>query len=85
MKKTATLIRAGLPGWQGYANLYRLSPFYNGHKYVVASAVTQHVTETLVFPSDGAGRVDSFGELGGARGVANHAAALADLGYEVTV
>jgi hypothetical protein len=84
MSNTATLVRRLGGSYSGDARLYRLDPPFAGHRYVIASAVTEFVVETLVFPADESGEVTDWGDIAGVRGETDHAAALADLGYEVS-
>lgn len=64
--------------------LYRLDPPGEHGAFVVVSAVTiSRLVETLVFPADDAGAIAELQPLAGVTGIFSHAAALADLGYEL--
>lgn len=93
MAATATYLKPA-EGFLGDAAVYRLDPpLEDGTVYVVASAVDlpsvvgivpgYRTSETMCFPSNADGRVRDWGELGFAP-YKDHAAALEDMGYEVT-
>lgn len=82
--KTATLIKRGVEGFSGRANLYQMNPPHEGHEYVIASAATGWVMETYLFPSNESGDVIDWLELGGSqKNITDHDTVLADLGYTV--
>lgn len=90
--KTATLVKANLPGFCGTASLYRLSEPLEGHEFVIASAVAIDLEmigrgqepETYLFPADETGAVKDWGELDGSlRGTLSHTEALGAAGYSI--
>ncbi len=85
--KTAKKIRE-LDGFKGEAALYEMSPPYEGHQFVVVSAISIAFdtgrSETYIFPSDAKGKVTDWGELEGSRrGTTSHSEILEEAGYEV--
>lgn len=71
-----------LDGFTGHASLYQL----NDGSYVIASSADVPFSgpETLIFPSNEAGEVVDWCEIGGGRGYLDHEAALATIsGSEV--
>lgn len=83
--KTATFIR-NVENFPAHQSLYRLDPPHEGHEHVVVSSVVATLSgpETLIFPADANGKIQSFSELpGSCRGTLDHIEALNLAGYEV--
>ena len=99
MSGVATLLKEGLPGYNGKMNLYRLDPPFRYYDYaeggeastgyVLVSAA--HVAylgrdETYIFPADGPDATEPSDWLelpGSLNGVLSHEEALRAAGYEV--
>lgn len=94
IKKVAIHTR-DLPDFTGHAALYKLTePVSVGYDkdsettiWVIASgtSVPFSGSECLVFPSNKAGEITSWGEIAGVRGSQSHIEALASLGFEIEV
>lgn len=93
--KTATLLKANLPGYRGIAALYGVTPPLDGYEFVVVSSVLVEcpidergtltiIPETYIFGATQFGEVLDMGELTGSfRGGIDHIRALRSAGYVV--
>lgn len=82
-----------LNGFRGEAWLFRMDPPYDGHEYVVVSAVRLKFRrsfddppdeETYIFPATPDGAVSDWGELPGSfKGAMDITQALHNAGYKV--
>ena len=81
--KTATLLRT-IENEHAIQALYRMEPPLNGHDLVLASGIrTRLAHECFLFASDESGEIANWTELSGVRDTVEHAAAMADVGYEI--
>lgn len=93
--KTAQLLKDNLPGFNGHAALYKLTPPIRDRgydeddatllvHYVVASAVNSWAVETFLFPANEDGEITSWAELEGSmKGVTSHETVFENIGYIV--
>lgn len=86
--KLAYLIRDKLPGYTGYAHLYRMVPpledyEHTPHEYVVISSTISYTgPETYIFPASSEGEITDYAALPGSRkGTLNHLDVLSELEY----
>lgn len=82
---TATFI-ANNQNMRSDARLYKMVPPYQGHEYVIVSAIeTRSTIETFIFPAYSDGKVSSWNELDGSfDGKMDHVQALGNAGYIVS-
>lgn len=95
--KIAQLIKDNLPGFNGHAALYKVTPPIRDEgydeddatfliHYVIASSISGGIfgAETYLFPANEDGEITSWVELEGSqKGVTFHETVLNDIGYTV--
>lgn len=84
-RKIAKHVR-NLFNFRGSAALYRMSPPYAGHEFVIASAVNDGVSihETYLFPSTPDGEIADWGELDGSeRNTTSHERVMSNIDYVI--
>lgn len=71
--------------FRGSAALYRMSPPYAGHEFVIASAVNDGlIHETYLFPATPDGEIADWGELGGSeRNTTSHERVMSNIDYVI--
>lgn len=81
--KTATLLRT-IENEHAIQALYFMDPPFKGEVHVLASGIrTRLAHECFLFASDESGEITDWTELSGVRDTVEHAAAMADIGYEI--